>query len=167
MMLLGDYNWWAPKWMKGIYDRFGIQRTRLTTVRRPPPLPPSRRPPPDSRGAVGPHPGRTGRPCAYKSVTSALPRRLTWLSTLSCTPTTRQRWLRAKGKHERPARRHNPGLTDARAGGNDTGSHRPNETSALVDWNLAQWRRATIVASSLFDHARVARLEARRWQRRP
>jgi RND superfamily putative drug exporter len=29
MMLLGDYNWWAPRWMKGIYDRFGIRENPI------------------------------------------------------------------------------------------------------------------------------------------
>lgn len=29
MMLLGDYNWWSPKWMRGIYDRFGIRENPL------------------------------------------------------------------------------------------------------------------------------------------
>ena len=24
MAMLGDYNWWAPRWMKRIYERFGL-----------------------------------------------------------------------------------------------------------------------------------------------
>jgi RND superfamily putative drug exporter len=31
MVLLGEYNWWAPRWMKGIYDRFGIRENPIET----------------------------------------------------------------------------------------------------------------------------------------
>ncbi|MGH2905644.1 MAG: MMPL family transporter [Solirubrobacterales bacterium] len=29
MVLLGDYNWWSPRWMKRIYERFGIRENPL------------------------------------------------------------------------------------------------------------------------------------------
>ena len=27
MRLAGEANWWAPKWMRGIYDRFGFNES--------------------------------------------------------------------------------------------------------------------------------------------
>jgi putative drug exporter of the RND superfamily len=46
MRLAGEVNWWAPRWMKRIYDRFGISESES-----PPPAQPSVPPTPDRETA--------------------------------------------------------------------------------------------------------------------
>jgi len=49
MKLAGELNWWAPPWMRRIYDRFGISESE-EPARDEPPLPP---PTADEREPVG------------------------------------------------------------------------------------------------------------------